>query len=328
MKVTQGQKIPNLYEDGGLHSRNISFCSLFTYHMAKRIIYLLLFSKARWLIVSNLFFQIINPALIDPVFASTNYSQLTYTEIRYSRHCDPGEQSQTLASPDKCVIPYLKEVVRYDPSPLLRDVGGISNFASLSLTGISPSPIHLTRKSPESESSLLNNKKRKKPNSSRKSSACVQKDIEVLMAELLRNLPSYANRASQRGRRLSRTTQTYSYMLMAGKPEFAPLPTNPIKNTENTSKKSQDKDVKQVFFTTLERQYIQGKPIHSQQFHRLFLTKTKDGWQMVMMFTQTGSYPKSKPPTPPRDSSNGVVGQAIKTWLRDCRVSENRSRKS
>ncbi|KST62814.1 hypothetical protein BC008_20180 [Mastigocoleus testarum BC008] len=165
-------------------------------------------------------------------------------------------------------------------------------------------------------------------NFSRKLSVCMEKDVEALMTKLLRDLPGYANRVSQRSRRLSRTTQTYSYMLMAGKPEFSPLPTNILEDTGNRSKKSQDKDVKQVFFTTLERKYIQKKPIQSQQFHRLFLTKTKDGWHMVMMFTQTGSYPKSKPPTPPRDSSNGVVGQAIKTWLRDCRVAESTSRRS
>ena len=293
MKVTQNQKISNLYEDGGLHSRDIPFCSRFAYPIAKRIIYLLLFSKARLLIVSSLFFQILNPALIDSVFASTNYLRKTYPQTRYLPDCDARKQSQTLILRNKCV-----------------------------------SPINLTKKVPESKSSLFNIKERKKSNSSRKSPACIEGNVEVLMTELLRNLPSYANRASQRGRRLSRTVQTYSYMLMAGKPEFVPLPTNPIENTENTSKKSQDKDVKQVFFTTLERQYIKGKPIESQQFHWLFLTKTEDGWQMVMMFTQTGSYPKGKPPTPPRDSSNSVVGQAIQTWLRDCQLADNRRRKS
>lgn len=169
---------------------------------------------------------------------------------------------------------------------------------------------------------------KKSINISRKSSVCMEKDVEALMTKLLRDLPGYANRVSQRSRRLSRTTQTYSYMLMAGKPEFSPLSANILKDTGNRTKKSHDKNVKQVFFTTLERKYIEKKPIHSQQFHRLFLTKTKDGWHMVMMFTQTGSYPKIKPPTPPRDSSNSVVGQAIKTWLRDCRVAESTSRKS
>ena len=274
-----------LYENGELRLRE---------HTVKRIMYFLVSPKGVWLLISSLFFQIVNPVLIDPVFALTNYKvRGTYPQTRYLRDCHTTKQSQALILRNKCV-----------------------------------SFIKLTRKSSESKSSIFNIREREKTNSSQKSPVCVQENIETLMTELLRNLPAYANRASQRARRLSRTTQTYSYMLMAGKPEFAPLPTNPVENTENISKNSQDKDVKQVFFTTLERQYIKGKPIQSQQFHWLFLTKAEDGWQMVMMFTQTGSYPKSKPPTPPRDSTNGVVGQAIQTWLRDCRAADNRSRKN
>lgn len=259
-----------------LRLSNISFRSPLAYRTAKRIVYFLIFRKARWLLIPSLFIQCINPGLVDPVFASTNYVP------------KPVESSYPLNLIDS----------------------------------------RLTWNKGKGVKSDTRTNKQKKPNSSRKRPVCMQGDIEILMTELLRNLPSYANRASQRARRLSRTTQIYSYMLMAGKPEFTPLPTNPLADTENLSKNSPDKNVEQVFFTTLERQYIKGKPIQSQQFHRLFLTKTKDGWQMVMMFTQTGSYPKSKPPTPPRDSSNGVVGQAIQTWLRDCRVAENRKGKS
>ena len=42
----------------------------------------------------------------------------------------------------------------------------------------------------------------------------------------MRDLPSYANRASQRARRLQRKTDVYSYMSVAGKPDFTPLPLN------------------------------------------------------------------------------------------------------
>ena len=79
--------------------------------------------------------------------------------------------------------------------------------------------------------------------------------------------------------------------------------------------------VEQVFFTTLERQYTARKAVQLQQFHWLFLTKSESGWRKVMMFTQTGYYPVNKqPPSPPRDSSNGVIGQAVDTWLQDCRA--------
>ncbi|MDJ0735372.1 MAG: hypothetical protein QNJ47_15165 [Nostocaceae cyanobacterium] len=148
---------------------------------------------------------------------------------------------------------------------------------------------------------------------------CSQQNLEILTTNLLRDLPSYANRATQRARRLRRETDVYSYMLVAGKPEFVPLALNPGEENIQVRPKTSE-DTKQVFFTTLGRQYIGGKVVEVQEFHRLLLTKSDGNWWMVMMFSQTGSYPKTKPPTPPRDSSNGVVAQGIKTWLRDCRA--------
>lgn len=151
-------------------------------------------------------------------------------------------------------------------------------------------------------------------------SFCSQQNIETLTTPLLRDLPSYTNRASQRARRLSRKADVYSYMVIAGKPDFTPLPFNSGINTTDASKSSDEK-VEQIFFTTLERQYISGKAVQLQEFHWLFLTNTKSGWRMVTMFSQIGSYPVTKqPPTPPRDSSNGTVAQGINAWLRDCRA--------
>jgi hypothetical protein len=149
---------------------------------------------------------------------------------------------------------------------------------------------------------------------SRLTTVCSTQSLENLTSQLLQDLPSYANRATQRARRRSRSSDVYSYMLVAGRPEFAPLPLNLDKSTSNTT------EVEQVFFTTLERQYIAGKAVESQQFHWLLLTKSNTGWRFVMMFTQIGSYPQKQVVSPPRDSSNGVVAQAIKTWLRDCRA--------
>ncbi|MFQ4143829.1 hypothetical protein [Chlorogloeopsis sp. ULAP02] len=148
---------------------------------------------------------------------------------------------------------------------------------------------------------------------------CSEKNIETLTTRLLRDLPAYSNRATQRARRLKRSVDIYSYMLVAGRPEFTPLPLNPAEDNLETSKYTSE-GVEQVFFTTLERQYVKGKAVELQQFHWLFLIKSQNGWWMVMMFSQTGSYPKQKPPTPPRDSSNSAVAQAIKSWLRDCRA--------
>jgi len=153
--------------------------------------------------------------------------------------------------------------------------------------------------------------------------SCSNQDLTALTTKLLRDLPAYFNRATQRARRLKRPVEVYSYMLLAGQPDFTPLP---LKSWTNEATDEGDKSVngvkgvEQIFFTTLERQYVKGKAVQLQGFHRLFLTKTESGWRMSMMYSQTGGYPKQKPPTPPRESSNSAVGQGIKTWLRDCRA--------
>ncbi|WP_138497729.1 hypothetical protein [Nostoc sp. PA-18-2419] len=146
-------------------------------------------------------------------------------------------------------------------------------------------------------------------------SLCSEQDLETLTTHLLQNLPSYTNRASQRAR--SRSADLYSYMLVAGRPEFTPLPLNLEEYSPHTPE-SAASGVEQVFFSTLERQYISNKPIELQEFHWLLLTKTKSGWRLVMMFSQIGAYPKKQPPSPPRDSSNGAIAQGVKAWLRDC----------
>ncbi|MBE9051579.1 hypothetical protein IQ243_14325 [Nostocales cyanobacterium LEGE 11386] len=153
---------------------------------------------------------------------------------------------------------------------------------------------------------------------------CSNQNLELLTTWLLQDLPSYANRASQRARRRSRTSDIYSYMLLAGKPEFQPLALNPSEHNAD-GQNSTATGVEQVFFTTLERQYVAGQAVELQQFHWLLLTKTKSGWRLVMMFTQTSTDPK-QPVSPPRDSSNGIVAQAVKAWLRDCQAGSVRMR--
>lgn len=155
------------------------------------------------------------------------------------------------------------------------------------------------------------------------SRSCQEQDIETLTIQLLEDLPSYANRTSQRARRRSRIVDTYSYVLLAGRPEFAPLTLGPGEYTP--VEPSLVEPPQQVFITTLERQYTDGKLVELQQYHWLFLTQTSSGWQLAMMFSRTGIYPGGKPPTRPRDSSNGVIAQAIRTWLRDCQAGSMRT---
>lgn len=152
------------------------------------------------------------------------------------------------------------------------------------------------------------------------SRTCQTQNIEILTEQLLKDLPSYANRAIQRARRLSRKSDFYSYVLVAGHPEFAPLTLGPGVYAPKPPNNSET--VKQVFFTTLERQYTGGQAIELQQFHWVFLTKTQSGWRLVTLFSQLGGYPTKKPPTPPRESSDGIIAQAISAWLRDCQATK------
>ncbi|WP_256090951.1 hypothetical protein [Nostoc sp. KVJ20] len=150
-------------------------------------------------------------------------------------------------------------------------------------------------------------------------SLCSEQNLETLTTQLLEDLPSYTNRASQRARRLSRSSDVYSYMLVAGRPEFTPLPLN-LEEYSADAPKSSASGIEQVFFTSLERQYIGKKLVELQQFHWLLLTKTASGWQLVMMFSQIGSDSAQQPLSPPRDSSKGTVAQGVKAWLRDCQA--------
>jgi hypothetical protein len=152
------------------------------------------------------------------------------------------------------------------------------------------------------------------------SNSCSEQSLETFIPQLMLDLPSYTNRVIQRSRRLSRNSETFSYIVAAGKPEFASLPLNPgIDNRDNNKVEG----VKQVFFTTLERKYTNKKAVELQEFHRLFLTKTNMGWNVVMMFSQTGEYPVKPPIAPPRDSSNGAIAQGVKLWLRDCQATKS-----
>ncbi len=66
------------------------------------------------------------------------------------------------------------------------------------------------------------------------------------------------NRVIQRSRRLDRTTNDSRYVLLAGNPEFEPLTLGPGQYSPKVTTLEEEQP-KQVFLTTLERQYIGGK---------------------------------------------------------------------
>ncbi len=139
-------------------------------------------------------------------------------------------------------------------------------------------------------------------------------DLGTLAPAMLRDLPSYMNR--QYIRVVARRVEGISYAIAASQPDFTPLPAasseyaNPV-----------DKNLYQIFFTVLERQYFGTRVREFQHYHWLFLTKTIEGWQIALMFSRLGSYPHDQQPmTPPKDSSQSLTAQAIRLWLRDCQA--------
>lgn len=161
------------------------------------------------------------------------------------------------------------------------------------------------------------------PDSASVRSSCPT-DVEALITLLLPDLPSYANREIQRARRLSRSVDLFSYVLIAGKPEFEPLSLGPGDYTA-VIPSSEVEPPQQVFITTLERKYSNGREFRFQQYHWLFLTQTPEGWRLALMYSRLGSTVPGRPPTPPRETSNSAFGQAIKLWLRDCRAGSLRT---
>ena len=156
-----------------------------------------------------------------------------------------------------------------------------------------------------------------------KNNYCSQ-EVESLTDILLKELPDYSNRVIQRTQNLNQEEGISTYIVAAGKGQLEPLDLPQIQyNTVATE------STKQIFFTTLERQYItenltaqlpKTRKLERETYHWLFLTPTNHGWRMVTMFSRFGSAAQNNLPTPPQESSNGIIGQAIQLWLRDCRA--------
>lgn len=134
----------------------------------------------------------------------------------------------------------------------------------------------------------------------------------MLVERMLPDLPSYINRVR------IRAGITKSYIVLAAKPEFEPLP---LSSMAGLPSQPQSSDIKQVFFTTLIRRYEGGRIINLQEYHWAFFAGQQQDWQLAMMYSTIGVYPAttSQPPLAPRNSSNGSVAVAIKAWLADCR---------
>jgi len=135
--------------------------------------------------------------------------------------------------------------------------------------------------------------------------------VTALIDRMLPDLPSYINRVR------IRAGITKSYIVLAAKPEFEPLP---LSTRSDLPPQTQSSDVQQVFFTTLMRRYEGGRITNLQEYHWVFFAGQQRDWQLAMMYSTIGVYPATaaQPPLAPRNSSNGSVAVAIKAWLADC----------
>jgi hypothetical protein len=137
-----------------------------------------------------------------------------------------------------------------------------------------------------------------------------QQALAPLIDRLLLDLPSYMNRVR------IRSGISKSYIVLAGRPELAPLQLPPGSVASP--------DTKQVFFTVLQRRYERDRIVYLQEYHWLFLAKTPKDWRFALLYSTFGPYPATpaQPPLPPRISSDSSAGVAIRDWLIDCRAGQ------
>jgi len=141
------------------------------------------------------------------------------------------------------------------------------------------------------------------------------REIPALADLLVKEISDYTNRVIQTYRFFPVNEDFLPvYVITAGKPELEPII---IQQTQY--RQTKENHIEQIFFTTLERQYpSSNRAIQTQNSHWLLLTPTSQGWQMVMLLTRFGTANDNSISSPPQDTTNGAIGQAVRLWLRDC----------
>ncbi len=143
-------------------------------------------------------------------------------------------------------------------------------------------------------------------------------DFEPLVSRLLQDLPTYTELVAGRNLELrTNRPSPFGTVITASQPDY-----EPIELAKNPYGSGDTATVRQIFFTTLERQYWQGQAISLQNYHWLFLAEADSGWYLSQIYSSLGGYPATPldAPTPPGETSGGIIGQAVTLWLRDCRA--------
>jgi hypothetical protein len=136
-----------------------------------------------------------------------------------------------------------------------------------------------------------------------------------LTTALVRDLPSYTNRLIHQRRSLK--DPVYSSIVTASLPDLQSIDTI----SREYPPRFPPSAPSQIFLSTLERQYTGIQSTQLQQFHWLLLAQTRIGWRLVNIYSRTSTFPRTNAPiTPPTESSNTVIGEAVRIWLNDCYV--------
>lgn len=141
--------------------------------------------------------------------------------------------------------------------------------------------------------------------------------FEPMVEQLLKDLPHYANRLIVKSRRLGGPPPG-NYVIVIGQPDFQSLPLAAASTNGQTG-------LRQVFFTSLERQYSGNRITPLQGFHWSIWAQSSTGWQLVTLRSQLGSGPATtidRILVAPREADYSPIAEGIRLWLRDCSLGE------
>lgn len=151
-----------------------------------------------------------------------------------------------------------------------------------------------------------------------KSPATCPTIFEPMIEQLLKDLPHYANRLLVKSRRLGGPPPG-NYVMVIGPADFGTLP---LSNQPLTPSQPGHR---QVFFTSLERQYSTNRMTPLQGFHWSIWAESSTGWQLVSLRSQLGPGPLDRSKdipdrilVPPREADYSPIAEGIRMWLRDC----------
>ncbi len=138
--------------------------------------------------------------------------------------------------------------------------------------------------------------------------------FEPLIEQLLKNLPHYANRLLVKSRKLGGPPPG-NYVMVISPPDFQALP------LADRAPSNPQPDHRQVFFTSLERQYSTHRITPLQGFHWSIWAPSSSGWQLVSLRSQLGPGPSAQSDrilVPPKEADYSPIAEGIRLWLRDC----------